>query len=252
LESTSIYALDIDKYPPKWLPHKKFWEEQIAYFPLIRHGPHRKHVQQIFLTSGTSLPSRYLATIGMCTDGGTDSPLLRHGPPRKWRVQQFFYCFWYLLPRERVVPNRCLAMIGGMHIQTHRLMVRIFEVRRWDGHSCHDVHTKFHKDWFTHSKVDRGWYRHTRQAGDHISILYESRLKWRGKGSVFKFEVYLHTYVSSDCFIVLLNYMTLILKCKYNTKNWHRYALNYHAHSFFQLIKYKRINNPNTVYRVQM
>jgi hypothetical protein len=41
--------------------NKKFWEELIVYFPLIRHGPHRKQ-----------------------------------------RVQQFFYCCVYLLPRERL------------------------------------------------------------------------------------------------------------------------------------------------------
>jgi hypothetical protein len=30
--------------------NKKFWEELIAYFPLIRHGPHRKQrLQQIFV-----------------------------------------------------------------------------------------------------------------------------------------------------------------------------------------------------------
>jgi hypothetical protein len=26
----------------RWEKNKKFWEELIAYFPLIRHGPHRK------------------------------------------------------------------------------------------------------------------------------------------------------------------------------------------------------------------
>jgi hypothetical protein len=32
----------------------------------------------------------------------------------------------------------------------------IYDVRRSDGLSCHDKHTKFHKDWFRHSKVQRG------------------------------------------------------------------------------------------------
>jgi hypothetical protein len=37
--------------------NKKFWEEQIAYFPLIRHGPHRnRRLQQFFVAGGTSLP----------------------------------------------------------------------------------------------------------------------------------------------------------------------------------------------------
>jgi hypothetical protein len=46
-------------------------------------------------------------------------------------------------------------MLGRIHIQTHRLMEGIYEI-------CHDIHTKFHKDWFRHSKVDRkGIHRHT-------------------------------------------------------------------------------------------
>jgi hypothetical protein len=45
--------------------YKKFWEELIAYFPLIRHGPHRKRrLQQFFVAAGKSLPSRCLATKG--------------------------------------------------------------------------------------------------------------------------------------------------------------------------------------------
>jgi hypothetical protein len=40
---------------------KKFWEEPIAYFPLIRHGPHRRRrLQQLFAAMGTCLPSRCL------------------------------------------------------------------------------------------------------------------------------------------------------------------------------------------------
>jgi hypothetical protein len=35
-----------------------------------------------------------------------------------------------------------------IHIQTHRLMGGIYEVRRSDVLSSHDIHTKFHKDWF--------------------------------------------------------------------------------------------------------
>jgi hypothetical protein len=44
--------------------NKKFWEELMAYFPLIQHGPHRKrHLQQFLFPAGTCLPSRCLATI---------------------------------------------------------------------------------------------------------------------------------------------------------------------------------------------
>jgi hypothetical protein len=53
---------------------------------------HRKRrLQQFFVAAGTSLPSCYLGTIGEYTDRPTDT-----------RVQQFFYFFAYLLPRERV------------------------------------------------------------------------------------------------------------------------------------------------------
>jgi hypothetical protein len=53
------------------------------------------------------------------------------------------------------LPSRCLATIRGIHIYTHILMGGIYEVRRWDGLRCHDIHTKFHKDWLSHSKVHR-------------------------------------------------------------------------------------------------
>jgi hypothetical protein len=43
--------------------YKKFWEELIAYFPLIRHGPHRKRIRCLATIMGL-LPSRCLATIG--------------------------------------------------------------------------------------------------------------------------------------------------------------------------------------------
>jgi hypothetical protein len=33
---------------PYFEKYKKFWEELFAYFPLIRHRQHRKHVQQFF------------------------------------------------------------------------------------------------------------------------------------------------------------------------------------------------------------
>jgi hypothetical protein len=29
--------------------------------------------------------------------------------------------------------DRCLATVGGLHIETHRLMGGIYEVGRWDG-----------------------------------------------------------------------------------------------------------------------
>jgi hypothetical protein len=55
-------------------------------------------------------------------------------------------------------------------------MVGIYEVRRRDGLSCHDIYIKFHKDWFSHSKVDEWGYTDT-QHGDRISLLlfYQSK-----------------------------------------------------------------------------
>jgi hypothetical protein len=48
---------------------KKFSEVQIAWFPLIRHGPRRKRRQhQFFVAPGTSLSSCYLATVRVYTD----------------------------------------------------------------------------------------------------------------------------------------------------------------------------------------
>jgi hypothetical protein len=44
--------------------NKKFWEELIASFHLIRQGPHRRrHLHPFFVATGTCLPSRCLATI---------------------------------------------------------------------------------------------------------------------------------------------------------------------------------------------
>jgi hypothetical protein len=70
---------------------KTFWKKIIAYFPLIRHEPQRKWRLQKFDAAEKSLPSCYLATIGVYIDRPTDT-----------RVQQFFYCCVYSLPRECV------------------------------------------------------------------------------------------------------------------------------------------------------
>jgi hypothetical protein len=49
--------------------NKKFWEEVIAYFPSIRHGPHIKRrtnnsiILCVFFAAVTFLPCRFLATI---------------------------------------------------------------------------------------------------------------------------------------------------------------------------------------------
>jgi hypothetical protein len=68
------------------------------------------------------------------------------------------------------LPNPCLAMIR-VYTQTHRLMGGIYEVRRLDGLRCHDIHAKFHKNWFSHSKVGKGDTQTYREHGDRISLL---------------------------------------------------------------------------------
>jgi hypothetical protein len=55
---------------------KALWEQLIAYFPYIRHVPHRKRRLQSFVATGTCLPSHCLATTG---DTHTDpQTLLRY------------------------------------------------------------------------------------------------------------------------------------------------------------------------------
>jgi hypothetical protein len=93
-------------------------------FPLIRYGAHRKRLQQFFVAAGTSLPSCYLATIGVYRNKPTD------------KRKKFYRC-------GNVFFSRCLAMKGGiyfteplpsndrkLHILTHRLVKGIYEVCR--------------------------------------------------------------------------------------------------------------------------
>jgi hypothetical protein len=53
----------------------------------------------------------------------------------------------------------------------------------WDGLRCHDIHTKFHRNWLRHSKVHGGGdsQTHRQQGGPTSLILFfqnkESRLK---------------------------------------------------------------------------
>jgi hypothetical protein len=141
---------------------KKFWEELIAYFPLRRHGSHRKRrLQQFFVAAGMSLPSCYLATIGRTqTDPQT-------------RVQQFFVAVGTCL------PSCYLATIGGTQTDPQTRVQQFFYccLCRWDEVRCHDIHTKFHRDWLRHSEVNRGdtptvWRPHkqTRRRGSFLAL----------------------------------------------------------------------------------
>jgi hypothetical protein len=112
--------------------------------------------------------------------------LIRYVPHTKRRFQQFFYC-WFciccsgndftdpLLRNDMGIFTEPLSSNGrGIHIETHRLMGGIYEVRRWVGLRYHDKYicvcvracvrararagarTKFRKDLSSHSKVDGG------------------------------------------------------------------------------------------------
>jgi hypothetical protein len=61
-------------------------------------------------------------------------------------------------PAVTFLPSRCLATY------TYTQIGDIYEVHRSDGTRCHDIHTKFHKDWFRNSKVDMGGFTDTQTA----------------------------------------------------------------------------------------
>jgi hypothetical protein len=69
-----------------------------------------------------------------------------------------------------ILPSRCLAAIRG-YTYRHRKMEEYHEVCCWNEMRCHDVHTKFHQKFFSHSTVDGGNTQTHRQHGDCISKL---------------------------------------------------------------------------------
>jgi hypothetical protein len=100
---------------------KKFREELIVYFPLLRDGqPRKRRLQQFFVAAGMSLANCYLATIGY-TDRPTNAILL---------LLRVF------IAAGTSLPSRCLTTkggihftellpsktIAGLHTQKHRLM----------------------------------------------------------------------------------------------------------------------------------
>jgi hypothetical protein len=131
--------------------------------------------------------------------------LIRDWPHRRWLVQQFLsYCVC-ILWRDNLFTEPLPSNDRRIHVQTHKLMGGIYEVRRWDGFKCHDTHTKSHKDWSRHSKVNGtgGESRTHRQHGNLISLFLffifqykESRIKmyvfvpWRSFMFCFMFTVF--------------------------------------------------------------
>jgi hypothetical protein len=54
-----------------------------------------------------------------------------------------------------LLASRCLATEGG-YTYRHRLMVGFYEMRWWDGLTCHYIHTKCHNNCFRRSKINWG------------------------------------------------------------------------------------------------
>jgi hypothetical protein len=118
------------------------------YFPLIRHGPHRKWLlKQLFVATGTYVPSCYLATIGRYTDSH------RLFLDNTRTAQKMTHPTVFLLSRVFVatgtcLPSLCLAKNGRIQFteplllsnrrdtHTDRLMDGIYEVLHCDELSC--------------------------------------------------------------------------------------------------------------------
>jgi hypothetical protein len=73
------------------------------------------------------------------------------------------------------------------------LMEGIYKLRTWDGLRCHDIHTKFRKDWSTQSKVVTEGYTdiHThRQQGALMNLLiFFLNKESRPKSKWFKISI---------------------------------------------------------------
>jgi hypothetical protein len=79
------------------------------------------------------------------------------------------------------LPSNEHLTIGGIHIQTCRVMAGVYEVRRWE-------EIRFHKGWFRHSNVNMGftdthtWRSHKPDLGKYAKNgrwSQERRVKWR-------------------------------------------------------------------------
>jgi hypothetical protein len=103
------------------------------------HASNNSSLFPVLVAARTCIPNRYQAMIGGHTD-------------------------WWEGKDGYTLQTLCLTTIGGLHIQTHRLVEGILEVRRWDEFRCHNIHNKFHKDWFRHSKVNRRGFSDTQAA----------------------------------------------------------------------------------------
>jgi hypothetical protein len=126
--------------------NKKFWEELIAYFTLIRTDRIENDA-----SNSSSLPQERVYRIA---DGPQiflqyDTDRIENDASNNSFIGDCICCAGTCL------PSRCQVTIGG-YTYRHRLMGGSYEVRRWD-----DTCTKFNKYWFRHSEVNRAIHRHT-------------------------------------------------------------------------------------------
>jgi hypothetical protein len=104
----------------------------------------------------------YSSTLMIKVICSSETSINFHGTVRRYIwVQQFFYCCVCIRSHGEVSAEPLPSKDRGIDIETHRLMGKIYEVRRWDGLRYHDIRTKFHKDRFRHSENNRGTYRDT-------------------------------------------------------------------------------------------
>jgi hypothetical protein len=91
--------------------------------------------------------------------------------PSTWHRWHRKGCLWqfYSCTSIRCCSNILTELLPGndrgIHVQTHRLMGGVYEVRHWDGLKCYNIHTKFYKYWFSHLKVNKkdtetAWWSH--------------------------------------------------------------------------------------------
>jgi hypothetical protein len=83
------------------IANKKFWEELIAYFPSIKHGPHRKRLPPTILRCHGNVLIEVLPS--------NDREVHRHTSPITFVLSRVFVAAWMCL------PSRCLAIKWGIH-----------------------------------------------------------------------------------------------------------------------------------------
>jgi hypothetical protein len=113
------------------IPTRRSWEELIAYFPLIWHGPHRKrnnygdaHRQQgdVIIYTWYLIIFRYRGNIYTelfpSKDGEIHFPLYDTGHIENTVSNNFSAVACVFVTAETFLPSRCLATMGGIFIES--------------------------------------------------------------------------------------------------------------------------------------